>query len=211
MEDICAHLEVAGPAWHPLAPCIFELRPVDSAVLRHVVHAESDADETCLVWLLYFTDDLVNVELDPTNLARVRVKELSNVATVVADILEATNLILASKIDKHTANILTIDIRSRELCVLWLCSEVEPIVRAFREHGLACCNLLVGDAHDDLVLLVLFGQSDGGVDLGHESEGAVDTVLLGSFDVLLWNLLHLEDRLLSLDGVNLHEQATLPE
>lgn len=101
------------------------------------MNGEPNANQTCFVWLFNFIDRLVNIQLQPFDLYWVRVKEVSHMATVEANVLFTTNFEFLPQIDKDRSNIVSALIRAMELGILRLGAEVESIVRALCEDSFA--------------------------------------------------------------------------
>ena len=166
--------------------------------------------ETSLVRFFDLIDSFVRQELDPPDLCRVGVEELSNVASVVADVFETANFIFLPQVHENRAQIFSVAVWSFKLGFNRIYSEVVAVVATLVEGRLGY-DFLVCDADHDRVFFVVFWQGDCSINLSHELESAVHKIFLGCFDVLLRDLLHLVDGLLGLNGKDLHENAALPE
>lgn len=115
------------------------------------------------------------------------------------------------EIHKNGANIVEIDIGTREFSLFGRGPKVEPIVGAFVHDSLSCGDLFVSNAHANLVLDVLFGKRDGTVNLNHKFEGSLTEVGLCKVDIFLGNVLYLQHRFLCLLSDDLEKDAAFPE
>ena len=130
--------------------------------------------------------------------------------TVIADVFDAAELELLLEIDKHAPNVLNIQVGGMELCIVNLRSEVEPIVGAFIEDSLACADFFICDTDRDFILGIILGERDCRINLNHEAESSIHSILKRVFAVRFTDLLNLVDRFFGLDSKNLHQDAALP-
>ena len=89
---------------------------------------------------------------------------------VVTNILPSTKLEFLSQVDKYRAHVFSINVRCFEYSVVRFSPEVVSIIRAFIEHSFSTVDLMLSHTDHDLIFGVILGQSDGGVNLGHEAE-----------------------------------------